>query len=245
MIALATLLGALLTAAAPVPSEPAFSRASLRDYPERVCFDSPVDLDWEAIARRELKSFPIDNPSLEDLRHAWMSHSDLMFSTGLPDPLTRLHYYLITETGPQSIVPEQLVGRVQYNFSRTGKPELQGFYGEICLPIPNGVEDAGFVAASKVPLSWQTEPAALVRSGSATRVRLQSGSAILPPPGFNESAVAVKAAYILSGTGLATKYVLVRRVSDPDKADCELIYDIYRWQKGLPVIASSAHGCDV
>jgi hypothetical protein len=245
MVVLATLLGALLTAAAPVSAEPTFTRAHLPSYPDRLCFESPVELDWEAIARRELKSFPIDNPSLEDLRQAWTAYSDLLFKADLPGTLKRMHFYLLTEKGPQRIVPEQLVGHVRYNFPTKDKPKLAGFHGEICLPRPKGVDDAGFVAASKVPLSWQTKPAALVRSGSTTRVQLESGSAILPPPGLNESATRVKAAYILSSPGLATQYVLVRRVSDPQKVDCEFIYDIYRWTKGLPVVASSAHGCDI
>jgi hypothetical protein len=66
MIVLATLLGALLTAAAPKPAEPTFTRAYLR--PEGLCFWSPVELDWEAMARREFKEFPIDNPPPDRMR---------------------------------------------------------------------------------------------------------------------------------------------------------------------------------
>lgn len=116
-------------------------------------------------------------------------------------------------------IPERLLGSIRYPFLQGRfKPEV--FYGEVCLPIPKGVKDAGFVAASKIPLSWHKEPATLVRSGSTTRARLQSGSETLPPPAITEKPTEVKAAYVLSR-------------------------DIYRWQRGLPVIASSAHGCDV
>ena len=251
MLIFATLLVALLTTNAPAPSEPTFSRAYLRDlfHRDSLCFDDPVDLDWEAIARREFKEFPVDNPPLDEFpkntTEAGGDTSYFMFSAALPETLRDLHFYLITETGVRPIVPERLSGVIQYPSFAPKKFDPPVFYGTICMPVPKGLDDAGFVATSKVPLSWQKEPAALVRSGSTTRVRLQSGSATLPPPGFNEGAIAVKAAYILSSTKLATKYLLVRRVSDPIKVDCELIYDIYRWQKGLPVVASNAYGCDI
>ena len=65
MFVLATLLGALLTAAPPAPTEPTFTRADLG--PDGLCFDSPVDLDWEAMARRELTRFPFDDPPRDQL----------------------------------------------------------------------------------------------------------------------------------------------------------------------------------
>lgn len=141
------------------------------------------------------------------------------------------------------IVPERLSGVIQYSSFAPKKFDPPVFYGTLCLPVPKGVDDAGFVATSKVPLSWQEEPATLVRSGSTTRVRLQSGTAILPPPGITGRPIEVKAAHILSSAKLTTKYLLVRRVVDP--TNCEFTYDIYRWQKGLPVLASNPHNCDV
>jgi hypothetical protein len=73
MIVLATLLGALLAAADPGPGEPTFSRAYLS--PDGLCFDSPVNLDWEAMARREFKargflsSPPIRTAAISSGRH--------------------------------------------------------------------------------------------------------------------------------------------------------------------------------
>jgi hypothetical protein len=247
MVILATLLGALLTAATPGPGEPTFSRAYIRDWFNRdsLCFDSP-DVDWEAIARREFKEFPVDNPPQDELpKHTTEAgrSSYFTFSAALPDALSGLHFYLITETGTRPIVPKRLFGIIQYPSFTPDKFDPPVFTGMICLPVPNGLGDAGFVATSKVPLSWQKEPATLVRSGSTTRVRLQSGFAILPPPGITEKPIEVKTAYILSSTELTTKYLLVRRVVDPTFG--EFTYDIYRWQKGLPVIASNPHGCDI
>lgn len=249
MVLLATLLGALLTAAAPGPSEPVFTRAYLTYHPEKpsnLCFDSPVELDWEAMARRELKSFDLDNPPREELlKHSReVGGSTLTFPAALPEDLKRRHFYLLTEKGAQPIVPKQLLGSVRYG--RYSKDEYgpPRFFGEICLPVPNGLDDAGLVATSKVPLSWREDPATLVREGSTTRVRLPSGAlASIPPPGLNEHVTGVKSAYILSSTELATKYVLVRRVVNPP--ECEFIYDLYRWEPKLPVIASSAWRCDI
>jgi hypothetical protein len=249
MVVLATLLGALLTAAAPVSSEPTFTRGELRGFFTRdsLCFDSPVDLDWEAIARREFKEFPVDNPPRNELlKHTTEAGGDtsfFTFSAALPDTLNGLHFYLITETGVRPIGPKRLFGIIQYPSFTPDKFDPPVFSGTICLPVPDGLDDAGFVATSKAPLSWQKEPATLVRSGSTTRVRLQSGFATLPPPGITETPIEVKTAYILSSPELTTKYLLVRRVVDP--TNCEFTYDIYYWKKGLPVIASNPYGCDV
>lgn len=248
MIVLATLFGALLAAAAPASVEPTFSRAYIRDLFNRdsLCFESPVDLDWEAIARREFKEFPIDSPPRDKVLGNGFEPagaSYFTFSAALPDALSGLHFYLIAEAGMRPIVPKRLSGMIYYKSYKKNKIEPPGFGGTICLPVPKGVDDAGFVATSKVPLSWQREPATLVRSDSTTRVQLQNGSAILPPPGISESPIEVKSAYILSSAELAAKYVLVRRVVDP--TNCEFTYDIYRWEKGLPVIASNPHNCDV
>lgn len=245
MIMLATVLGVLLAAAAPGPGEPVFSKAYLK--PDGLCFESPVDLDWKTMARRELKAFPLDNPPTEELlkHRSEMGDSILTFSAPLPAALKRLRFYLIAETGPRPIVPQRLRGSVRYRFHPPAHPELDVFYGEVCLPVPKAVHDAGFVAASRVPLSWRKGRATLVRSGPATLVQLHSGRSPLPAPGFNEGAAEVKAAYILSSPELATQYLLVRRVADSPKSNCALTYDIYRWEPGLPVVASNAYDCDV
>lgn len=245
MVILATLLGALLAAATPELGEPTFSRAYLR--PDGLCFDSPVALDWEAMARREFKTFALDNPPRDQLLSSMrMGDPTFTYSADLPDTLTHLHFYLIAETGPQPVVPERLLGTIRYRFQPPANPELDVFSGEICLPVPKAIDDAGFVATSSVPLSWQQTPATLVRSDSTTLVRLQSGSsAALPAPGFDGGAVEVKTAYILSSTELATKYVFIRRMADCPRVCCEFTYDIYRWESGLPVVASNAYGCDI
>lgn len=247
MLILATLFGAALAAAAPEPAEPTFTRAYLKPYsrPERLCFDSPVDLDWEAMARRELKGFPIDNPTPAQIRKQKWDWG-VAFSADLPDSLKGLHFYLLTETGPRQIVAERLEGVVRYETYVPGKPKLEGFSGAVCLSIPKDIHDAGFVATSSLPLSWQKSPATLARSGATTMVRLQEGGfSSLPPPGFDQDSIHVKSTYILSSTELAARYVLVRRVADPDEVACEFNYDIYRWEPGLPVVASNAYGCDI
>lgn len=246
MLVSATLL-ALLTTAAPGsgPGEPTFSSAYLT--PEGLCFDSPRDLDWEALARREFKSFPIDNPPRDQL----LSHSSEMqvsvfkYSAALPETLKRLHFYLLTEKGPQTVVPERLLGSVHYDFRPPADPGLPVFSGRICLPVPKAVQDAGFVATSSVPLSWQKAPATLVRKGSTIQVQLPSGSSPLPAPGLDSGAIEVKTAYILSSPEVAVKYLFVRRVADCPRVCCEFTYDIYRWESGLSVIASTAYGCDI
>jgi hypothetical protein len=174
-----------------------------------------------------------------------MKSSTFTFFTDLPDALKRLHFNLITETGPQPIVPKRLLGTIHYDVHSPAKPKLVGFFGEICLPVPNAVTDAGFVAASSVPLKWKKAPVTLSRSGSATVIRLPSGSSVLPPPGVDGGGKEVKTAYILSNSEFAAKYLFVRRLSDPLQADCEFIYDIYRWEKGLPVVDWNAYGCDL
>jgi hypothetical protein len=174
-----------------------------------------------------------------------MGNSALPFSAALPAALRRLRFYLISETGVRPIVPQRLRGFVRYLYQPPARAELDAFYGQVCLPTPRGVRDAGFVAASRVPLSWRKGPATLVRSGSATLVQLRSGRSPLPAPRFNGEAAEVKAAYILSSPELATQYLLVRRVADSPKSNCGLTYDIYRWEPGLPVVASNAYDCDV
>jgi len=245
MTLFAALLGAWLSAAPPEHDEPAFVRAYLK--PEGLCFESPVDLDWEAMARRELKAFPIENPPSEELlkHRSEMGDSTITFSAALPAALKRLHFYLIAETGPRPIVPERLRGSVRYRFKPPARPELDVFYGEVCLSAPKAVHDAGFVAASGVPLSWRKAPAALVRSGRVTLVRLPNGTSPLPAPGFNKDAAGVRTAYVLSSPGVATRYLFVRRVADSPESNCEHTYDVYRWEPGLPVIASNAYNCDI
>lgn len=242
MLILATLLGSPLAAAAPQPDEPKLTRAFVKR--DRLCFESPVELDWEAMARERLKGFPIDRPSMDEIRkQKW--EWGVTFSADLPDAFEGLRFHLVSETGVQPIVPERLQGVVRYGLFKPDDPKLEGFHGEVCLALPKGVRDAGFVATSSVPLAWQKTPATLVRSGAATMVRLQQGASSLPPPTFDKTAIVIKSALILSSTALSTQYLFVRRLGDPDSVPCEFIYNIYRWEPGLPVVESNSYGCDV
>lgn len=238
------LIAALLMAAAAKPAEPVFTRVSLE--PEGLCFDSPVELDWEAMARREFKEFPIDDPPRDQIVPRGERRRIYSFFTDLPKPFKGQHFYLLAETGTQPIRPQRLFVSFHYRYHPPAKPEPM-FRGQLCLPVPDAVHDAGFVATSGVPLSWQKTPATLSRSGSTTRVRLPSGSAPMPPAGLDGGLDEVKAAYILSSAGLKTRYLFVRRVPDTQcrRLCCEFTYDIFRWESGLPVVASSAYGCDI
>lgn len=200
------------------------------------------------MARQELKAFPFDDPPRDQLlSRSRMGVSTFEFSVDLPETLRRRHFYLVAETGSRPILPQRLLGFVQYRFHPPAEPVLEAFYGRICLPVPDAVHDAGFVATSSVPLSWQQAPATLFPSGSATLVRLESGSSALPAPGLDAGRIEVKTAHILSSAELAAKYLFVRRVPDPEclKLCCEFTYDVYRWEPGLPVVASNAYGCDI
>lgn len=242
LLVLATLLGATLAVASPQSDEPTFTRTFLKR--DRLCFESPVELDWEAMARRELKGFPIDRPSMAEIRkQKW--EWGVIFSADLPNALEGLQFHLVTEMGVQPIVPESLQGVVRYNLLKPDDPKLEGFHGQVCLAIPEDVREAGFVATSRVPLTWQKTPATLVRSGATTMVRLQQGASSLPPPRYDKTAIVIKSASILSSTALSTRYLFVRRLGDPDSVPCEFIYDIYRWEPGLPVVESNSYGCDV
>jgi len=113
------------------------------------------------------------------------------------------------------------------------------------LPPPPGIQDAGFVVAINYTVAWNRVPAALVRSDSAILVRLENGASRLPPPGLDGGANEPKTAYILSGAGLPAKYLFVRRLDRCPDVCCEFAYDIYRWEAGLPVLASNTYGCDL
>ena len=239
----AALLGALviLASGAPAP-DPMFSRATLTA--DRLCFDSPLSVDWQALARQEFDLFPLEAPPLEQL--AGSAHPTFDFSAELPASLTALHFYVLSEAGFREIAPNRLLGHVRYRHDAPEPPKLQVIYGEICLPRPAGLTDAGFVAATGVPVAWRTERADLRRSADGLLVRLNTGSSRLPPPGA-KGAIAVRTAYVLSAPEFPRRYLFVRRVPDPDclGACCTYSYDLYRWEAGLPSILWSAYDCDV
>lgn len=239
----AALLGALVILSSGAPaSDPMFSRATLTA--DRLCFDSPMSVDWQALARQEFDLFPLEGPSLEQL--AARANLTFDFSAELPASSTALHFYVLSEAGLREIAPKRLLGHVRYRHNAPEPPELETVYGEICLPRPDGLTDAGFVAATSVPAAWQTELADLRRSADGLLVRLNTGSSRLPPPGAR-GAVAVRTAYVLSAPELPRQYLFVRRVPDHDCLGvcCTYAYDLYRWEAGLPSILWSAYDCDV
>src|SRR5215218_8407724 len=63
----AAFLGALVILSSGAPaSDPMFSRAKLTA--DRLCFDSPMNVDWQALARQEFDLFPLEEgPPLEQL----------------------------------------------------------------------------------------------------------------------------------------------------------------------------------
>lgn len=229
----------------PAAGEPTFSRAYLTGGD--VCFESPVPVDWEALARQTLHAFPLEDPPRDRLLTLGEATGSpiLPFSAALPKTFEGLRFYLLTESGVRSIEPRELHGWVRYRDSPPARPELERFSGEVCMPVPAGLRDAGFVVSASYPVSWQTAPAALVRSGATTLVRLEEGASSLPPPGLDGGAVEVKSAHILYSTALPIRYLLVRRVAQCPSVCCEFTYDIYRWEPGLPVIASNTYGCDI
>ena len=251
MLALVTLFGALLTATPPASAEPAFTSAYLVRGDslelEDVCFESPIDIGWEALARRTFKKFPIDNPPKDQLRahRREVGGSHFQYSAEVPESLKRRHFYLLTERGAQPIVPQRLRGSIRYSYYPPENPQPPVFYGQICLPIPKGLQDAGFVATSSVPVNWKKDPATLAYSGATPRIQLASGPAALPPPGTDAAATEVKTAYILSSPELGTQYLFVRRAVGCANVCCEFAYDLYRVKAGLPMVAWTAFGCDL
>ena len=238
----ALVLAAVLTASASMPGEPTFSGAYLSL--DRLCFDSPIPVDWEALARRELKASEREVLRQEQLEpHMFWDDSTFMFTADVPEDFRPLHFYLLTERGIQPITPEGLRvwGTINYHrYAAAASPTEEVVHGEVCLPVPPAVEDAGFVAAVARPVEWQLFPATIDRSGSRTLVRRPNGDWTLPSTGHDTYDTEVRAAYVFSAAGLPAQYLLVRRAESCPPICCRFPYDVYRWEPGLPVLASNA-----
>lgn len=247
MLVAGLLMGVML-AAGTTPSEPTVSRVSVRQ--DLLCFASPIELDWEAIARRELESrqISIARPPRHQLRRESEGGDDyyLDYTGPVPELLSRSHFYLLSERGVVPLRPQRLYGSIRYRRGAAPvEPQFTG--GEVCSPKPHSVADAGFVFASSTPIEWNWRRAETISDGQELLVRLASGASRLPLSGVKGHPAAVKTLLIVGGSVFTTRYLFVRRVSDDAciAACCEFAYDLYRWEPGLPQILWSGYGCDV
>ena len=226
--------------------EPTASRAWLRQ--NLLCFESSVEIDWEAAARRELKTSSIENPLTAELRKEAEGGHDyyLDYTAPLPDVLSKLHFYLLSESGVIPIAPQRIYGSIRYRMD-VARPEPEFVGGEICLLKPQNVLDAGFVVAAHVPIEWSWKRPETISYGQQLLVRLESGASRLPPPGIDGHPPTVKSLIVVAGSGLHSRYLLARRAPDSRcvAGCCEFAYDLYRWEAGLPQILWSAYDCDI
>lgn len=229
----------------PASTKPTFSPAHLTE--EGLCFESPVEVNWEAVARRELADSTIANPPTDQLERLWAT-GVLTFARDLPASLRSTSFYILSEAGVVEAPAPHLSVSVLYDITskRTDPPTLRAFAGELCVkPPPSGVSDAGFVVSSALPLELHTTQAWTTRSGEDVLVRVADKITVLPRSTSPSVAVEVKTAYVLEVSGSSTRHLFVRRVASCLEPCCEFAYDLYRWDVGLTEVATSAYGCDV
>jgi hypothetical protein len=214
-----------------------------------LCFDSPQTISWAKVAEQHLKDLSLTSPDRAQLAQHWNEvtrHAELSFDAPLPLDFPLLGFTALSERGLHRVRPTHLRGKVSYYLWLPSDAILPpAFGGLICGAADEVVSEVGFVIATVTPVSWQALPAEVVRSGSATLIRIGNGTSELPPPGLDGGSKEVRTAYVFSDDGSTTRYLFVRRAADCPDVCCEFAYDVYRLEPDLPVVASNTYGCDL
>lgn len=141
----------------------------------RVIIRLKDQLDWEAIARANFKTFDIDKPDIELLNKNYTEIggiSDFHYTADLPASLPHRHYYLLTPLDIEELHPDKIRGLIRYvpvhSTSRKrpnwgyNRYRVDLFYGYVTSPIPSTIKrmPGGFVLQSshKLELVYRDVP---------------------------------------------------------------------------------------
>lgn len=120
-----------------------------------VRFESPVEIDWKAAARKHFIKFDFERPSAKDVEYLreriWEISGDAeeMFSFAPPHGARALSYSLISARGVESLGVAAFEGTIRFAFDQATPPNLQGtlFFGEAVSQA--GVSGGGFALLSR------------------------------------------------------------------------------------------------
>jgi len=117
-----------------------------------VAFRAFMKIDWEQLARRHFKAYPLADLSkaqIEELAgKSFFGHTSVDFLAPLPEAYKTARFLFLSEDGSRRLEAVALKGTVRYALdSRMTGIERVVFYGQVIgVPRPNNVASGGFVA---------------------------------------------------------------------------------------------------
>ena len=223
-------------------------------------FDTPLDVDWEALARNHYGSAKLTNPDRDEIRRRWseVTGATFEFDASLPPLFKSGTFYLIAESGSGFLEPTQLKGTVTYQSDEAATQiSAPTFYGTVLTAVNPRPADAGFIVYSPVRrtvtkiegLRNRTqEPRLSVRQEGNENIFTLTDRGKMIVVGRKPAKYPVLQSATLFRFGQGdTAYLAIRWVPDKDciEACCEHAYSLYRISDVAELVLENFYDCDV
>jgi len=236
-----------------------FTSAYLRS--RDIEFDTPLDVDWEKLARTHYGDAKLANPDRDEIRKQWNEISrgaTIEYDADVPQMFRSGAFYLLAESESGFVEPTKLTGSVTYKSDEDAvqiAPPM--FSGTIHGTGTSLATDAGFMVYSpvRVPVSRidgltsrKQDPRLSVRREHDENVFTLALAGKLTTVGRKPAKYPVLQSATLFSFGQgATTYLLIRWAPDKDciEACCEHAYSLYRVGDAAELILENFYGCDV
>lgn len=253
------LIGLLaLIAALPAHAEetPRFVAARFDAKAAVVRFESPVEVDWKAAARKHFTKFDFERPRAKDLDYLrnqiWEElggdTAEEKFSFAPPAGRRALSYHLITAQGVETLVIGVFEGSIRFGFDRAQPQALLAtmVYGEAVSQV--GVSGGGFALLSRHEALPER-----IEGAQAWIVRGPEGVALSYSDDEGRASVALPAKWhdtfeAAFGVGVGgRRYLFVDWPPDTAgyEALCENSFSLYEVGATLVNVSSNDYDCDI
>ena len=254
-----TISAGVLTLAAPSAARagdtPKFVAARYDATASVVLFESPVEIDWEAKARKHFKMFDFERPTTKDIAYLreriWEISGDTeeKFSFAPPRGWRAMSYVLISARGIEPLRVARLEGTISFDFDQSQPPAFIGvrhFSGEAASQ--RGVRGGGFAL-----LSRHAAPPKRIDGAVATVARGADGVTLSYADAEGRASITYPAKWhgtFETAFGLRVagrRYLFIDWPPDTANYDagCQDSFFLYEVGKTLTLVATNDYNCDV
>lgn len=234
---------------------PRFVAARYDEAARVVYFESPIEVDWKAKARKHFKKFDFDRPTAKDIAYLreriWEISGDTeeKFSFAPPRGWRAMSYVLISARGMEPLRVARLEGTISFDFDNS-KPQafvgIRHFSGEAVSQ--RGVRGGGIAL-----LSRHEAPPKRIAGAVATIARGADGVTLSYADAEGRASITLPARWhdtfeTAFGVRVAgRRYLFVDWPPDIEsyEAGCQDSFVLYEVGTTLTAVASSDYNCDV